>query len=154
MSDPPKLSLRQESLLVFLGVDQSEALDPVRIMKGMFVFSKEAPGTWISTRERYKFKPYLYGPFSQDVYHDLDHLVNQGLVLMADVPDRSWKKYSLSPAGENLKSNLNESKLPEAIYFLNKTREWVSSLDFRALLSEIYKKYPKYASSSILTTSR
>ena len=63
----PDLHPRDWLLLLFDGA--GEPLDRVRIQKSMFLFAErsKAPGG-----EKYRFTPYHYGPFSFDIYPDLD----------------------------------------------------------------------------------
>lgn len=149
MAEIPKLSLRQKSLLAFLGADGGGALDPVRIMKGMFVFCQEAPAVWFPKNQRYRFKPYHYGPFAQDVYIDLEKLAQQELLQFEDVPGRSWQCYSLTPKGELALSTFEKHLGGDVITYLKNIREWMSALSFQQLLSSVYKKYPEFAKATI-----
>ena len=64
---------REELLLAFLAAGQNR-IDPIRVMKGMFIFGQEAPAEWLQGIPLYEFQPYNWGPFCQDIYRDLDDL--------------------------------------------------------------------------------
>ena len=72
---------RRDFLLLFIGLPGDRyGLDRIRIMKGMFLFAESGfpkPG------ERYEFQPYDWGPFSRDVYQDLEALQVAGLVAVS-----------------------------------------------------------------------
>ena len=69
---------RWELLLLFLGTGKAanQELDPVRIMKGMFLLEKEGA----LEPHSYDFEPYDYGPFSIALYNDLDLLEGKELI--------------------------------------------------------------------------
>lgn len=55
---------KRDWLLLFMGLPvpgqpELPALDPVRVMKGMFLLRQQAP---LPPNEAYDFIPYLYGP--------------------------------------------------------------------------------------------
>jgi len=145
----PELNSRQEILLVFLGVGDAQMIDPIRIMKGIFIFSEEAPDEWIPRDARYQFKPYNYGPCSFQIYFDLDHLENCGYVTSVEVPTRSWSYYLLSTEGKELVPQLVREMNQSAIRYLERIRDFVSNLSFRLLLEVVYQRYPDYAVNSV-----
>lgn len=51
----PELSLCQKTLLVFLKPGRRQQVDPIRIMKGLFLFAKECPRDWLPPEGRYEF---------------------------------------------------------------------------------------------------
>lgn len=152
MSATDELTPRQETLLVFLGADNNTKLDPVRIMKGLFIFAMEAPENWLPSAARYNFEPYNYGPYSPDIYYDLERLERQGYVETAEVPGRSWKHYSLTPDGVKLAQGGVSAINPKVANYLRVLREFVDGLSFRQLLTAVYDKYPDYAVNSVFKT--
>src|SRR4051812_43253500 len=104
-----ELTPRQETLLVFLRAGGGERVDPIRIQKALFILAKETPKDWLPTEARYRFEPYNYGPYSTDIYYDLERLERDGYVETSELPGRSWKYYSLSPEGNEAAHALVET---------------------------------------------
>jgi hypothetical protein len=134
---------RADTLLVFIGAG-SNPIDPIRIMKGLFLFSQESDA---DKKLRYKFVPYSYGPCSFDIYGDLNTLVAQGL-LDRLVSGARWPEYRVTPLGQN-KAEEAKASAHATWKELAKYRRFVDERSFAALLREVYEKYPKYAKNSV-----
>jgi hypothetical protein len=143
----PPLTARQKTLLLFLGAGGE--IDPIRIMKGLFVFAMETPAEWLPSEARYKFVAYDYGPCSRQVYSDLATLEQHRYVNATETPGHSWKYYSLTDEGHQIAKVLSSEMHTPAVNYLNTLREFVSRLSFRQLLATIYHKYPEYAVNSV-----
>lgn len=144
----PPLAPRQEILLAFLAAGEEE-MDPVRIMKGLFVFGQECPPEWIDPQSLYRFEPYNWGPFSADVYQDLDALVMLGLLEDREQVGRRWKYHRATPEGQRVAAEIRRRLDPRAVRYLGDLRKFTLSLSFNDLLRVVYKKYPKYAVNSV-----
>ncbi len=142
------LNLRQKILLLFLGIGSGE-LDPIKIMKGLFLFSIETPEEWLQPEARYDFKAYNYGPCSFQVYTDLDQLSLRGYIKSKEVQKSSWGYYSVTSEGAKIVPYIIKNLDTRVVVYLKEIREFVSKLSFRSLLEVIYKRYPKYASNSV-----
>src|SRR3989442_16044789 len=83
-------------LLLLFGTDD-QPLDRVRIQKTMFLCARRSKA---AEPEKYQFKPYHYGPFSFDIYPDLDRMVHAGL-LREEPPAAGLSSpgYALTAAG-------------------------------------------------------
>lgn len=142
---------RSDRLLLLLGAPTEEGetppLDPVRIMKGLFLLNKEGN---LDDPPDYEFEPYHYGPVSLEVYDDLPELVEKGLIEELAVPGYSWSKYQLSSEGTNRYQELRAASPQSAIAQVDKVKNTVSSLSFRALLRQVYSEYPQYAVNSVI----
>src|SRR2546426_11848870 len=97
-SSPMVMFPRQELLLTFLAAGP-EPMDPIRIVKGMFIFGQEVPRAWLRGAELYTFEPYNWGPFSSDIYRDLDALRRGDLVEALDQLGASWKYHRATEVG-------------------------------------------------------
>ena len=118
-------------------------------MKGLFLFSKECPPSWVSADARYQFEPYSYGPFSREVYDDLRTLVRLGLVAGEVVPGRDWKAHRLTARG-NQTAGAIAPDWPIAVRsYLGKLRHFITRVSFSRLLEIVYGKYPDYAVNSV-----
>lgn len=144
-----ELTPRQQSLLVFLGGDDKKRLDPIRIQKGLFILAQETPEDWLSSEARYRFEPYRYGPYSPEIYYDLDKLEGLGYAKTTRVIGQSWNYYSLTPEGEELRRDVAEGMDARAVEYFRRLRDFVGSLSFRKLLTTVYEHYPAYAVNSV-----
>ena len=142
------MSPRQELLLAFLAAGP-EAMDPIRIVKGMFIFGQEAPRAWLRGAPMYTFAPYNWGPFSSDIYRDLDALRHAGLVDAIDQVGASWKYHRATDAGRAEAARVAPKWMPDVIRFLGEVRAYTLRHGFQELLKAVYKKYPEYAVNSV-----
>lgn len=141
---------RADWLLLLLDGEALEAggtrsLDPVRVQKGMFLLSKIGPA-----RDLYDFSPYHWGPFSRDVYRDLDVLKADGLVRSEPVPGQSWSKFSISAAGSDRARAFAASLDPVQVEWLRKLRRFLTTRSFNKLLRDVYDQFPEFATRSQL----
>lgn len=135
-------------LIIFLAPLSSttEGLDPIRIQKGMFYFSREAS---VTATEKYKFEAYYYGPCSFRIYGDIDTLASEGLVERVPVQGQSWSRYRLTAEGKRHAVKLIESVPAKALQVCREARTRVVRHSFQSLLKEVYSEYPEYATESI-----
>ena len=152
------LTPRQAFLLEFLGAvtEDSPGLDPVRIVKGCFVISQASSLAVLPEEAKYSFIPYDYGPFSREIYDDLDRFRLHDFVATTVVPGRNWRLYRLSEKGKRLVEH-NRRLFPwlgDCQPYIGRVYHWVSSLTFPRLLKSIYTHYPQYAVNSIFKKPR
>lgn len=121
-------------------------LDPIRIQKGMFLFSMEGDSP---TREQYKFEPYNWGPLSKRIYFDLEELLADGLVERVPVPGETYARYRRTDAGTNVAEAIAQKADQARTSLLETIREKVTSLSFERLLEDVYDRYPEYATKSL-----
>ncbi len=97
---------RVDWLLLFIGLPRGKFFtDQIRVMKGMFLLDQGGPQV---LRDLYDFRPYDYGPFDTQVYHDLDWLVSQGLVDVSHIVGTNRQVYELTRKGERRMATLLE----------------------------------------------
>jgi len=142
-----ELTPRQETLLVFLG-SGDKRLDPIRVQKGLFILTEETPEDWLPSEARYRFEPYRYGPYSAEIYYDLDKLEGLGYVIATRVLGQSWNYYSLTTEGQELARSVAGGMDSRAVQYLRRLRDFVGELSFRKLLTTVYEHYPAYAVNS------
>jgi uncharacterized protein YwgA len=138
----------RDRLLLLVALDGApQGLDPVRLQKGMFLDAKESGA---GAEEKYTFVPYNYGPMSAQIYSDLEQLVAEGLVAENPVEGQSWSRYVPSEkgleAGRDLLAREDSSEVAKNLHRIKKE---VASKSFRALLEDVYERYPAYASKSV-----
>jgi DNA-binding PadR family transcriptional regulator len=139
---------REDWLLLFIGLPGGKFYtDQVRVMKGMFLFSKEGP---TSVRDLYDFSPYAYGPFDTAVYRDLNSLEAQGLIRCSAVFGTNRRVFELSGQGQQRCQQLVKDAPADALDALRGIKERVTSLSFVELLKFVYGKYPDYAARTVM----
>ena len=144
-----QLTKKQLVLLRFIALGGEREIDPVRLMKGLFVVAQESPSTWLKKSERYDFTPYNWGPCSFDIYNDLRRLQVSGLISARSEYGRTWDTYAITVAG-NAQAEQAASHLGQELDgYIQIVRNWVSSMSFTDLLKEIYKRYPDSAVNSV-----
>jgi len=137
----------KEWLLLFIGLPSDKfETDQLRVMKGIFLFTKEGPTT---VRHIYKFTPYDYGPFAMPVYGDLDALEGEGFIRKSYVIGANQRVFSLTTRGEQWFRKLIAKAPKDALQSLREVKARVTSLNFADLLAYVYGKYPHYASRSL-----
>lgn len=138
---------RPDWLLLFLSrPSDSESIDQIQIMKGMFLLSQEGPAT---LRPLFHFVPYNYGPFDIHVYDDLRLLQSNALITGEAVIGTNQVKYTLTQQGLEKASSLERAAVPSDLDKLSEIRKLVTSLSFLDLLRYVYKKYPDFAVNSV-----
>lgn len=137
----------KEQLLYFIGaVDAS--VDPIRIMKGLFLFTQEVkPGT-LKTSGTFHFHPMSYGPCAPEVYATLDDLVFCGDVEELPVAGETWRRYEATPKGRKTVAAIVRRHAKTARY-LRQLREWCDKQTFSSLLKAVYRAYPAFAVNSV-----
>jgi uncharacterized protein YwgA len=137
-------------LLMLLALrDAEQPLDPVRLQKGLFLLAHEGG---VSDAEAYSFEPYDYGPFSSEIYRDLDLLMTEGKVREVDVPGFNWKRYAITGPGveqaQAILSQLDPDRR-QVLRRLASIKAELLELKFDALLRRVYDRYPEYAANSV-----
>ena len=138
----------RDRLLLLVALDGApRGLDPVRLQKGMFLDAQESGA---GKGEKYAFTPYNYGPMSAQIYSDLDDFLAEGLVEEVPVQGQSWSRYVATEkglkAGQELLNKDPSTGIGQQLYRIKKE---VASKTFKALLEDVYERYPAYASKSV-----
>lgn len=154
MPGPPPVagdSLRPADwLLLLLALrDANKPLDPVRLQKGLFLLGEEGG---LPDEEAYHFEPYDYGPFSAEIYRDLQILLDAEHAEELAVPGYNWKRYAVTGAGLERARKLVQRLGPQqrgALRSLATIKAELLALKFDALLRRVYDDYPDYAENSV-----
>jgi uncharacterized protein YwgA len=138
-------------LLLLLALEDLRPLDPVRLQKGMFLLAEESG---IDVGERYVFRAYDYGPFSSQIYQDIESLVDERLVEPLAAPGYKWNRYVVTDQGltraRALVENMSEREIQIARW-LAETKVDVLSKSFGELLSYVYERHPAYSVNSVFS---
>jgi uncharacterized protein YwgA len=138
----------RDRLLLFVALDGApRGLDPVRLQKGMFLDAQESGA---QEDDKYEFIPYNYGPMSAQIYSDLKDLVSEGLIEAVPVKGQSWSRYVATDKGLQEGRELLGREPSDAVaQHLYRIKKDVASKTFKALLEDVYDKYPAYAEKSV-----
>src|SRR5687768_887061 len=115
----------------------------------MFLLAEEAG---LPRRERYRFVAYNYGPMSRGLYRGLRDLVRAGLVERRGAPGLGWSRYAATPAGVARAAELEAAMGARArarLDRLHAIRARIGGQSFGALLTDVYERYPQYATRSV-----
>jgi DNA-binding PadR family transcriptional regulator len=138
---------RRGWLLLALDTAGRDGLDPVQVQKSLFLLSKKR-GNEVGP-EFYSFEPHNYGPFSRDIYDDLDRLDKRGYVVSVRAPSVAWPLYFVTPEGHQRARALRGKAAGTAVSYLERAVRWVKGLSFNELIRSIYEHYPEYRAKSI-----
>jgi DNA-binding PadR family transcriptional regulator len=141
------MTTRKDWLLVALSESTNGYLSPVQIQKALFLFRKGAEGHF-DRSQFYDFSPYHYGPFSPDIYYDLEELEKRGLVQIGVSDSGKRKMYFITPEGRAAADRIQEENRRAYAYMGNVSR-WVCRKEFTALLRYIYRRWPEFRRNSI-----
>ena len=140
------MATSKDYLLLFVNAPAGRyALDRIRTMKGMFLLSRDDNS---DLRDIYEFKAYNWGPFSTEVYRDLDVLLAEGLIATDHDTRHRYEAYRATRLGEE---RAGEVAAPDQVS--NKIRELkmlTTSMSFLDLLEHVYDLHPEYATKSKL----
>jgi len=180
-----KISNKKDILLLLLYSPGGSDLvnEPIvgrtRIIKMMYIFKKEIlkefkKGTKISEEDFYNFFPWNYGPFSDEIYGDLDFFVLHDFIeiktpeyqeilkesieefieyneLNQDDVEYIEEEFVLTSKGQewtknNLYTSLNENQKKILTMFKDK----VNSTPLQVILKYVYSKYPEMTKKSLI----
>ena len=134
--------------LMALACAPEGVLSPVQLQKTLFLVAERAGGH-IGQENLYKFVAHNYGPFSVEIYQDIDALAQEDKVNVAPGRLQRWKSYKLTENGRVEAEKALAELAPEVKDFLEDVVDWVVKRDFPDLLRAIYNEYPQYAVNSV-----
>ena len=123
-------------------------LSPVQLQKALFLVAERAGGH-IGKENLYKFVAHNYGPFSVEIYQDINALAQEGKINVESGRLQRWKSYKLTESGRAAAEKALAELAPEVEDFLSAVVDWVVERDFPDLLRAVYNAYPEYAVNSV-----
>ncbi len=142
-----------------------------RLQKLVFLLKQgEGPEAVVESAREFDYKPFKMGPFSQELYRDLDVLKSLGLVrtrrleyLITDDDDPEAADegepqarmvestlFELSERGINAGRDLLDGLKRRDRDGLVEFKKFFNSIPLRQLLIFVYQKYPKYTTESTI----
>jgi len=174
-------------LLLYLPGITKEKNEPIkgrtRIMKMIFLFDKEIRNNFekdsdVENIQLPDFLPWKYGPFSKDIYDDIEFFINNAFIIyktlneemsLAEIDEyENWMEdYSLEDKSELILNILNEERFSLSdkgvkfvegeIYnrisanqeeILTNFKARLNEATLSAILRYVYKKYPEFSKES------
>ena len=127
-----------------------------RLQKILFVLTKELSEKH-NIETGYTFEAYYFGPFSIDIYRDLDSLQMMGFVekSLVEIPakDRviSYPEYKVTSLGSEIVRKIIQTKFKQRdLDFIKSIIEELNNLPLNELIRRVYLKYPEYTKNSII----
>ncbi|MBW3568583.1 DUF4065 domain-containing protein [Candidatus Parcubacteria bacterium] len=178
-----KLDLNSKDILLLLiytkinNEENGSISGRTRIMKLLFLFKKEVFKKFKNDGQdldKLKFDAWNYGPFSKEIYDDIEFLSNIGFLSVRiseedtsieeaaeynhwedgfsdsnDVEEFTQEEFSLTDQGNKYVEIELWNKLSEAQKsVLGEFKQSFGTVPLYALLEYVYKKYPKYTTES------
>jgi hypothetical protein len=119
-------------------------LDRIRMQKAVFLLVERGGP---NLRNLYSYRPYNWGPYSDELAADLRSLQAAGR-LSVDTTSRRYGRYTLTPAGAAVAAQVSAELTPFERAFVADVRNYVTKSSFSKLLREVYAAYPDYATAS------
>lgn len=95
----------------------------------------------------YLFSPYRFGPFSEDLYDDLEFLRDNGFVDVKGEP--GGETYTITHKGSGfLEAKLKKRLPPEVAEEVIRVTSKYAKLSIQDLIKYVYVRYPEYAVQS------
>ena len=129
-------------LIAIVAAAGDTGLDRAQLQKSVFLVGEEFDEKLPS--DFYQFRPYMYGPFAQEVYTDVERLYD-GQVVETLTGERNRPSYRLA---HGVRTGLCD--LPEDLQTgVRRIVEWVKSMSFKELVRAIYYLYPDQQLNSV-----
>ena len=177
--------LGSDYLLLLLYINDKEPIKgSVRLTKMMFLFNEQiAPALkskGLDSEKLPDFIPYNYGPFSKDLYEQVDFFTGIGFMQVRDLneteemsgvdnivekefvdecyededetkAENSYREYCITDIG----SSFVENELLEKVTFpqlnlLQQYKKKITEMTLKQLLHYVYTRYPQYAEKSLI----
>ena len=158
----PKIDeINEETDLAFLLCHYADEVDGItRLQKLLFLLQEETEFTELYENVEIEFKPYKYGPFSEQVYDELELLINMGAIeeVEADDADRvrtstdsrshANKRFLVTERGETIAEDVNRALDSDVQEEFEQVVEEYLDMELEDLLRYVYSQYPDYTTES------
>ena len=143
------------ALLLLGACEGKPIIHKLRLQKLIFLLQKEIiePGLLSIIQGSYDFRPYNYGPFSEEVIDDIEFLKDLGLVEVAE--KNGSEVYKLTNKGKQLFEKIlstfkNDAQFRKAFEKITELKKrWVKE-ELEKLLKYVYERYPEYTEKSMI----
>ncbi|QLG28181.1 helix-turn-helix transcriptional regulator [Halorarum halophilum] len=142
--------------LALLGACEGDEIEGrTRLQKLVFLMEQELEEESKSSLDSpdYGFIAYDYGPFSKELYDDLDSLEDADLIDVEeeDITDGKVKyTYRLTEEGRSWARHLIDNEGATGVYSLAEDlKEEYNDMLLSDLINKVYAEYPEYAKNSV-----
>lgn len=136
--------------------DSEPIIGRTRLQKLVFLIEmefQESEGQLPLSPNSYNFEPYDYGPFSKELYQDIDSLEEQNLVEELREEYREGEvryEYNINDKGEEfVENNLSKEETEIVLSLAQEVKDEFNEMDLPDLIKEVYSRYPEYAKNSV-----
>lgn len=153
--------INEETDLTFLLFNYAGEVEGVtRLQKLLFLLQEETEFKNVYENVEIEFKPYKYGPFSEQVYDELELLISMGAIEETEAEEADYlrdendtrghssKRFVLTDRGRTIAKEVNrqlEDDLEDE--FAEIINEHVD-MDLEDLLQYVYQQYEEYTTES------
>ena len=177
--------LGSDYLLLLLYINNKEPIKgSVRLMKMIFLFNEQiAPALkrkGLDSEKLPEFMAYNYGPFSKDLYEQVDLFTGIGFMQVRDLneteemsgvdniiekefvdecyeddeetkSENSYREYCITDIGSGfVESELLEKLTSSQLELLQQYKKKITEMTMKQLLHYVYTRYPQYAEKSLI----
>jgi len=136
------MASKENVLIAIVAAAGDAGLDRLQLQKSVFLVGEEFDEKLPS--DFYKFRPYMFGPFAQTLYNDIDRL-SDGPVIEAFTGKSGRISYRLVPG-----TTIGMYGLPEDLESsIGQIVGWVTNMSFNELVRAVYYLYPDQRENSV-----
>jgi uncharacterized protein YwgA len=149
------LTMKRRELLTLAlleGGERSGIEGRTRLQKLLFLIQQRLESQDMEVKNGYNFVAYDYGPFSKEIYEDVETLIDRGLVAeeAKKLDDGVIKyQYNLTEDGEEYIDNTSD-RIDERQEIIKDIKNEFTDEDLQDLIDYVYSEYPEYAVNSVL----
>ncbi len=142
-----KVANRESVLIAIIAAAGEDGMGRVQLQKSAFLVGEEFEDRL--PENFYRFQPYMYGPFAQEIYADVERL-SEGPMIETFLGDDGRPMYRLARDVASWRHSLPED-LESGV---KRVVEWISRMaSFDELVRAIYYLYPEQRENSIFEYS-
>jgi uncharacterized protein len=138
---------KKDWTLLVIDAAKPKTLTPIQLQKALFLIGQKMPDA--VKPDFYEFVPHNFGPFSKDIYGDVEALNDEGLIDEITKTGQNWPEYRISQTGTQRAEELRKNVSPDTYNYLDKLVKWVEEQSFQDLLHAVYSAYPDFAKNSV-----
>lgn len=153
---PPRLGMdrmnRTDLLLLLLyaagpsGKNCETIGGKTRLQKEVFLAQKDLKDNNI--KSNYYFRSYHYGPYSIELYDDVNWLASEGIIEIRKIRLEKrgiYTEYKLTRKGiEEMEQKLDDPKLKKSFDIISRIKKEYNKMSIVSLVEFTHKKYPEY----------
>jgi len=126
------------------GTPAPQGLDQLRLTKTLFLVQQRFPQL---QGLGFRFHPYLYGPFTTEVYEATEALGREGFLSWE--PGSRVRRFVATPQGVEQATQVAATADAAALAYLVEERSWALKSSFPEIVRRIYAEFPAYKEYSV-----